>query len=196
MDRAREDMLIGQAQSGDRRALNALVAEHQERAYRYAYRLTRNQDDASDVVADAFVRISTAIKTFRGQSGFGTWLYRIITNCALDRKKKQKRHRHLSLDASQSTEEGEVKMQVEDEGPSPQERAESTEREAKVQQALDEMPEYQKAMLILYHVEQLSYEQIAETLDLPLGTVKSRLNRARAALRDHLAVDMELFQFG
>lgn len=186
--------LIERTQQGDKASFDALMRRHEKKAYQYAYRLTQNQDDACDIVADAFVRVNSALKNFRGQSAFGTWLYRIITNCALDFKKKDKSHRTVSLDAPVTTGGQETQRQFEDEGPRPDELAERNAREASVQTALAKMPEYQQAMLIMYHVENLSYEEIADALDLPLGTVKSRLNRARLALRDLLTKDEELFK--
>lgn len=187
--------LIARAQEQDRAAFDALVKRHEKKAYQYAYRLTQNQEDAADIVADAFVRVFSALKNFRGQSAFGTWLYRIITNCALDFKKKDKSSRNLPLEIS-SPSGGETERQIEDDGPGPDETAERNAREDAVQRALIQMPEYQQAMLVMYHVENLSYEEIAEALDLPLGTVKSRLNRARLALRDLLSQDQELFHVG
>ncbi len=192
----RDQILIERAQAGDRSALNELVTLYEERAYKYAFRLTRNQDLASDVVADAFVRINSALKNFRGQSAFGTWLYRIVTNCYLDRKKRDKEARNVSLDSTLQVGTGEVERQWEDETDGPVEIAERNEREQAMQNALAQMPEYQQAMLVMYHVESLSYEDIAETLDLPIGTVKSRLNRARVALRDILSQQPELFSIG
>jgi len=192
----RDQMLIERAQAGDRSALNELVSLYEERAYKYAFRLTRNQDLASDVVADAFVRINSALKNFRGQSAFGTWLYRIVTNCYLDRKKRDKEARNVSLDSTLQVGSGELERQWEDDSDGPVEIAERNEREQAMQDALAQMPEYQQAMLVMYHVESLSYEDIAETLDLPIGTVKSRLNRARVALRDILSQQPELFSIG
>lgn len=189
----RDLILIERAQKGDRSAFNDLVGLYEERAYKYAFRLTRNPDLASDVVADAFVRINSALKNFRGQSAFGTWLYRIVTNCYLDRKKRDKETRNVSLDQTLNTGSGDMERQWEDEADGPAEIAERNARESAMQNALAQMPEYQQAMLVMYHVEALSYEEIAETLDLPIGTVKSRLNRARVALRDILSQSPELF---
>jgi RNA polymerase sigma-70 factor, ECF subfamily len=189
----RDLILIERAQKGDRSAFNDLVGLYEERAYKYAFRLTRNPDMASDVVADAFVRINSALKNFRGQSAFGTWLYRIVTNCYLDRKKRDKELRNVSLDQTLNTGSGDMERQWEDEADGPAEIAERNARESAMQNALGQMPEYQQAMLVMYHVEALSYEEIAETLDLPIGTVKSRLNRARVALRDILSQSPELF---
>jgi RNA polymerase sigma-70 factor (ECF subfamily) len=187
-------LLIELSQQGDRSAFDALIRKYEGRAYQYAYRLTSNQDEASDIVADAFVRVHNALKNFRGQSSFGTWLYRILTNCYLDLRKKERSRRHESLEATLNLEGGEVVRQFEDEADGPDEIMERNAREAAVQAALSRMPEYQQAMLVMYHVEMLTYEEIAEALDLPIGTVKSRLNRARLALRDHLVQDVELFQ--
>ncbi|MCW5936088.1 MAG: sigma-70 family RNA polymerase sigma factor [Fimbriimonadaceae bacterium] len=196
MSHASDDVLIRQCQKGDRTAFDSLVKLYEEKAYLYAYRLTRNQDEAADVVADAFVRVYNAIGNFRSQAAFGTWLYRILTNCYLDLKKKDKSKYHTSLEATIPVEGGEVERQVIDERPGPDEEAERNAREAAVQDALTRMPEYQRAMLVMYHVDNLSYEEISEALDLPIGTVKSRLNRARLALREHLAPNQELFQIG
>jgi RNA polymerase sigma-70 factor (ECF subfamily) len=189
-----DSLLIERAQKGDRSALNDLVRKHQERAYQYAYRLTRNQDEAADVVADAFIRVFNALPNFKGQSAFSTWLYRILTNCFLDIRKKEKSRPTASLDATIETGEGEMERQLEDEGPSPLDETERTERGHIIEDAVTQLPEYQRAMIVMYHAEQLSYEEIAEALDLPIGTVKSRLNRARLSLRELLSKHEELFQ--
>jgi RNA polymerase sigma-70 factor (ECF subfamily) len=188
-----DDLLIELSQQGDKSAFDALIRKYEARAYQYAYRLTSNQDEASDIVADAFVRVYSALKNFRGQSSFGTWLYRILTNCYLDLRKRERTRRHESLEATLSVDGGEVQRQFQDEGDGPDELLERNAREEAVQSALGKMPEYQQAMLVMYHVETLTYEEISDALDLPIGTVKSRLNRARLALRDHLLQDVELF---
>lgn len=191
-----DQMFIERAQKGDLDAYNHLVLKYEERAYKYAFRLTRNPEIAADVVADSFVRVFSALKNFKGQSAFSTWLYRIVTNCYLDKKKKDKAERFVSLDDTVSAGESEVKVQYEDPSDGPDVIAERNEREAVIVKAMDKMPDYQKTMLVMYHVENLSYEEIADVLDLPIGTVKSRLNRARMALRDALAQHTELFHVG
>ncbi|MBS1723869.1 MAG: sigma-70 family RNA polymerase sigma factor [Armatimonadetes bacterium] len=197
MSQAFDDaVLIRQCQGGDRSAFDALVRQYETRAFQYAFRLTHDSDEAADIVSEAFVRVYNAIGNFRGQSAFGTWLYRILTNCYLDHRKKDKSRFHTSLETGVQVEGGEVERQIEDSAAGPGEEMERNAREHAVQEALDQMPDYQKSMLIMYHVENLSYEEIAEALDLPLGTVKSRLNRARLALRDLLATNVELFQLG
>jgi RNA polymerase sigma-70 factor (ECF subfamily) len=187
-------LLIELSQGGDRVAFDTLIRKYEGKAYQYAYRLTSNQDEASDIVADAFVRVYSALKNFRGQSSFGTWLYRILTNCYLDQRKRERLRRHESLDATLNVDGTEVQRQFEDESDGPDVILERGAREDAVRAALERMPEYQQAMIVMYHVEMLSYEEISDALDLPIGTVKSRLNRARLALRENLNEHMELFQ--
>lgn len=189
-----DQVLITRAQEGDRSAFNQLLRKHETRAYQYAYRLTRNPEEAADVVAEAFVRVYNAIHNFKGNSAFTTWMYRILTNCFLDIRKKERARPAHSLESTLQTAEGEVERQVEDPGLTPHEEAEKSERESRVAKAVAQLPEYQKAMIVMYHSEMLSYEDIAASLDLPIGTVKSRLNRARLNLRDILLKDEELFR--
>jgi RNA polymerase sigma-70 factor (ECF subfamily) len=187
-----DTILVERAQKGDRNSLNELIRKYQDKAYIYAFRLTRNQDEAADVAAEAFVRVNKAIQNFKGNSAFSTWLYRIITNCYLDQRKKSKSKITYSLDStSQGEDEG--TREIEDLGRTPDEIAERNQREELLHKALAVLPEFQKAMIVMFHGEQLSYEEIAEALDLPLGTVKSRLNRARISLREILAQNEELF---
>lgn len=189
-------VLIERSQTGDQGAYNQLIRKYEDRAYKYAYRLTRSSDEAADIVADSFVRVFNALPNFRGQSSFSTWLYRIVTNCFLDNRKKEKRHQHQSLQSAVKVEDGEVQRQVEDDRVGPEELAVKSAREDAVEGALESLPEFQKAMLVMFHIEGMSYEEMAEALDMPIGTVKSRLNRARVALRDQLSPHMELFQIG
>jgi RNA polymerase sigma-70 factor (ECF subfamily) len=191
-----DSVLIERTQRGDRQAFDDLIRKHEKRAYQYAFRLTSNPEEAGDVVADAFVRVFSALHNFKGQSAFTTWLYRILTNCFLDMRKREKSRPTTSLEAALVTDEGDLERQVEDDAPSPHMEAEKSERERAVEKAVLQLPEYQRAMITMYHVENLSYEEIADALDLPIGTVKSRLNRARLSLRELLIGDEELFKLG
>ena len=189
-----DSMLISRSQAGDRSAFNALVQKYHGRAYQYAYRLTRNADEAQDIVVEAFLRVFNALHNFKGQSSFVTWLYRIMTNCYLDHKKRDKSKRNVSLEAALQTESGELTRQIEDSGPTPYEQTERDARSIRMDHAVSQLPEFQRAMIVMYHSEMMSYEEIAAALDLPVGTVKSRLNRARLSLRELLAKDEELFK--
>ncbi|MGI8924996.1 MAG: sigma-70 family RNA polymerase sigma factor [Fimbriimonadales bacterium] len=183
--------LVERAQSGDREAMDEIVARYQTRAYQFAYRLAGNADDASDLVAEAFVRVYTAIQRFRRESQFSTWLFRIITNCFLDRRKKEQRRQTQTLDDALVVDDERVSTSVDVE--SPTESSERNERQRVMEDAIAKLPEYQRAMIVMFHVEMLSYEEIAHLLDTPIGTVKSRLNRARLGLRELLEPHEELF---
>ena len=189
-----DNILVEKAQRGDRDALNELIRKYQDRTYQYAFRLTRNPEEACDVVADSFLRVNNAIKNFKGNSAFSTWLYRIVTNCYLDRRKRDKSKSVVSIDSTLQYEQDEIARELEDPGNTPDEQAERNQREVMLQKALNKLPEFQKAMIIMFHAEQQTYEEIAEALDLPLETVKSRLNRARISLRELLAENEELFK--
>jgi len=139
------------------------------------------------------VRVYKAIGSFKGESAFTTWLHRIVTNCFLDMRKKAAVRMTVSLDSEINLGESEVERQFSDDAPSPYMRAEQGERESRIAKAVSRLPEYQRAIIHMYHVDMMSYEEIAETLDLPIGTVKSRLNRARLSLRDLLSHERELF---
>jgi RNA polymerase sigma-70 factor (ECF subfamily) len=188
-------LLIARAREGDRSAFDALVQKHEVRAYQYAYRLTRHAEEAADLVSEGFLRVFNALPNFKGTSSFQTWLYRIMTNCFLDRKKRDKSKRNVSLEAVFQTAEGsELGRQIEDPSRGPQEETERNQREASFEAAVGKLADYQRAMIVMYHAEMMSYEEIAAALDMPVGTVKSRLNRARLTLREMLAKDEELFR--
>ena len=188
-----ERHLIEKCKQGDRKAFDTLIRNYEKRVYNLAYRLSGHYDEANDISLDAFIRVFQALKLFRGEANFSTWLFRIVTNVYLDRRKRTRNKQHLSLEEYIELEENSVARQVEDPAPTPDMRAEASERHDILQQAIDKLPDYQRAMIVLYHTEGLSYEEIAEVLALPIGTVKSRLNRARLTLREKLEPLKELF---
>ncbi len=185
--------LIERCKRGDLAAFNDLIRRYEKQVYNFAYRLTGNYDDANDVAQDAFLRVFNAIGSFRGDASFSTWLFRITTNVFLDERKRAKAHPHASLDEYLELDESTVTRQIEDPAPLPDAVLEEAERAQILQQAIGDLPEYQRAMVTLYHGQQKSYEEIAEIMDLPIGTVKSRLNRARLALKEKLSGIRELF---
>ncbi len=186
-------MLVARAKRGDGNAIDDLIRKHSTRAYQYAYRLTRNTEEASDVVAEAFVRVYKAIHTFKGTSAFTTWLYRILTNCFLDIRKREKSRPCTSLDTYGSAGDTGIIAQIESVGRGPVEEMERHAKESTMQTAVADLPSYQRAIIMMYHVQMLSYEEMASILELPIGTVKSRLNRARISLRGSLREHKELF---
>lgn len=185
--------LIQRVQHGDHDAFNALVDRHSQKAFQFAYKLTREPEQAADVVSEAFIRIYNAMPNFKGQSQFSTWMYRILTNCFLDIKKKEKNKQTVSLDLPPKAGDSSVEWQIESDDPQPDADIERMERDAMIQSALNQLPEYQRVMIVMFHTEMLSYEEISDALNTPIGTVKSRLNRARMQLRDLLKEHQELF---
>ena len=125
----------------------------------------------------------TKFGSFRGNSSFVTWLYRVVTNIYLDSRKRKRIRQAQSLDDVIELEESTVQRQYDDDSPTPHELAEGRERTEALQRAIASLPEYQRLMIVMYHVDGMAYEEIAEAMDMPIGTVKSRLNRARLALR-------------
>ena len=194
MDRV-ESQLIEKCQRGDVRAFDELVRRYERQVYNFAFKMTANREDAYDVAQDALVRVYHFIDTFKAQSSFTTWLYRIVLNAYLDSRKKSKiRDQSVSLDEYLEQEDGYGPKQVADEDtPAPEELVLATERTEVLHAAIGLLPDYQRAMIVFYHVNHMSYEEIAEILSLPIGTVKSRLNRARQALKEKLSESKELF---
>ncbi len=190
---AEEKAIIERCKRGDLGAFNELVKKYEKQVYNFAYRLTGNYDDASDIAQEAFLRVYNAIGTFRGDASFSTWMFRITTNVFLDDRKRAKAHPQTSLDEQMELDETSVARQIEDPSPTPDALTEEKERAQILSDAVQTLPEYQRAMVVLYHTEQKSYEEIAEMMQLPIGTVKSRLNRARLALKEKLTPLRELF---
>jgi len=188
-----ERALIERCKRGDLGAFNELIKRYEKPVYNFAYRLTGNYDSAQDVAQDAFLRVFQAIGSFRGDASFSTWLFRITTNVFLDDRKKARAHPTSSLDEYVEMEESSMARQIEDPSPTPDLLTEGKERTQLLQNAIRALPDYQRTMVVLYHTEQKSYEEIAEIMALPIGTVKSRLNRARLALKENLGPTRELF---
>lgn len=161
--------------------------------YSTAYRLLGSQEEACDATQEAFVRAFHAITSFREDSSFSTWLYRIVTNVCLDRLRRQQRE---PLGLELLTEDGEFGpvREVPDDAPDPAEQAARSERQQVVQECLQGLTDDHRAVIVLYDINGFSYEEIAEMLDLPLGTVKSRLSRARMALKQRMERHLELFE--
>jgi len=193
MDKTEERRLVDRARRGDLDAFDALVQQYERQVYNLAYRMSGNYDDANDIASEAFVRVFNAIGRFRGDSAFSTWLYRIVTNAFLDERKRRRAHPTVSLEEEYETEGGPLFRQVEDTAPDPSERAEQDETRRLLHRAIQQLPEFQREIVTMYHVLDLSYEEISEITGTPIGTVKSRLNRARIALRDILTAHPDVF---
>jgi RNA polymerase sigma-70 factor (ECF subfamily) len=188
-----ENIVIERCKKGDLSAFDELVRRYEKPVYNFAYRMAGNYDDASDIASEALIKVFNAIGSFRGEASFTTWLYRIVTNVYLDHRKRRRGRGDVSLDEYLELDEGSVPRQVVDTAPTPSEEFEIRARNDALMRAVGELPEYQRMMVLLFHGQGLSYEEIAEIMSLPIGTVKSRLNRARLALREILKPTLELF---
>ena len=179
-----ELLLISRARGGDRDAFGELVEQYRDNVYRLAYRMCGNTYDADEAAQEAFVAAWRALPNFRGDAKFSTWLYRLTTNAAIDVMRREKRH--------QTVGDGEM-MDLADDADSPQETVERTEQQEAVQKALATLSEEYREVLLLRYMEELDYAEIAEVLQLPSGTVKSRINRAKAALKAALLKSGNIF---
>lgn len=187
-----EKLLLERSKAGDVAAFEILIEAYQKKIFNLAYRILGNYDDAGDQAQEALIRIFKSIANFKEQSSFSTWVYRITTNVCLDEIRKKKNKRVLSLDEEIHVEDGEMKRQIISDDPLPDEIAEREELRSIVSSAIESLPEEQRIVITLRDIQGLSYEEIAEVLDCPSGTVKSRINRARQALKFVLLTKREL----
>ncbi|MEW6172613.1 MAG: sigma-70 family RNA polymerase sigma factor [Bacillota bacterium] len=175
------NVLVAKAQNGDGEAFEQLVLIYQDRIYGLCYRMSGNHADAQDLAQEAFVRAYRALGKFRREADFGTYLHRIAVNLCISFR--QRNHNELSLDDPVATEEGHLPRQVADRGRQPEEMLEEAEFGNLVREALSVLAREHQAVLVLREMEALSYEEIAASLGVAPGTVKSRLSRAREALK-------------
>ena len=165
---------------------------HEDRVYNVALRMSGNAEDAADLTQECFLRAFTSLRSFRGEAAFSTWLYRIAVNVCLDQLKRRARRREAEPRA-EGGENADPLAGVADQGADVHASALRRERQEAVQAAISSLPEHQRTTLVLYDLEGFSYEQIAQLSGTSLGTVKSRLNRARLALKSRLEPVLELF---
>ena len=191
--KTREDALLKAFRSGDAAAFDALIGLYSAKLYKVAYALLGSRQDAEEVVQDTFLRAYRALRTFRGESSLETWLHRIALNLA--RNKYQWNHRrgsglNVSLTASDGP-DGESGTEIEQDVPDcrmePDLVLEQNEIGTNIMKALNRLPDNLRETMLLRHVNDMPYEQIAQRLDCKVGTVKSRLSRGREMLRDYLA---------
>lgn len=179
-----EAELITDAQGGDMRAFNLLVEQYQTRVYNVCFRVLGDPESAADAAQDTFVAAWRKLSSFHG-GAFGSWLLRIATNGCYDVLRARKRRPQTSLDAFDADGD-EQPRQFTDPGEAPDERAARAELAREIQRALDRLTDDQRIVVVLSDIQGHSYDEIAATTGWPLGSVKSRLSRGRAALRELL----------
>ncbi len=180
---AKEEMrLVRRAARGDASAFEKLVEENQKKVYNLALKLTGSREDALDASQDAFLKAYTALGSFRGESRFSVWLYRLTYNACMDLMKRNRRAGGLPLPVD---EEG-APLDFPDPGPTPEELMEREDTRRAVREAIEELPGDKREILMMREFAGMSYQDIASALSIEEGTVKSRIARARMALAEIL----------
>lgn len=180
-----ERRAIAEAQRGDVQSFNTLVRLYEGRAFNLCYRMLGDRESAADATQDTFLSAYRNIRSFRGGS-FRSWLLRIATNACYDVLRARKRRPTTSLDLDADDEHAHSPLQIADDAESPGDIALRRELAVEIQRGLSQLPEDQRAVVILSDIEGMAYEEIAQITGANLGTVKSRLSRGRARLRDAL----------
>ena len=183
---ADDHRLIAECLQGDTAAFGVLVRRHQDRLYNSVYRMVGNAEDAYDVVQEAFLNAYQSLESFKGDSLFFTWLYRIAVNTAISLKRKQRAV--VSIDAGRN---GDQSMEPPDTSDlsRPGHAMEQAEQQRRVRAALARLSPEHRAVLVMKDMEGQKYENMAEVLQVPIGTIRSRLHRARLELRELLEKD-------
>jgi RNA polymerase sigma-70 factor (ECF subfamily) len=181
--------LVQRAQANDRAAFNEIVLRYKSKVYNFIFRMVHSVLDAEDLTQETFVRAYLSIHSFQSRASLNTWLFRIATNLCIDYSRKNKKTQGLTTSLSQESavEDDEVQRDIPDQAFDPQRLLLNKELGARLDQALRELPEKLRTVVLLYDIEGLPYEEIAAAVGCPLGTVKSRLFNARSALREKLA---------
>ena len=172
-----ERWLVSLAQKGDGEAFSLLVERHQTMVYNLALGKTGSHHDAEEVTQNAFLKAWQGLPNFQGKAAFSSWLYRLTLNAATDFLRQRGRQGKVT-----SLEDPDLPP-IPDPGPSPEERAGAQEDRQALWEAIEELPEQQRTILLLREVDGLSYQEIALALDIEVGTVRSRLSRSRKVLR-------------
>lgn len=181
-----DDILVKRIKNGDMDAFELLVRRYESKVYTVAYRFLGSHADASDLAQETFLRLYQALPSFRGESSFVTWLYSVTANACRDEIRRKQRHPVVSWEnellnnGSQAVSLAFGRSRI----PTPEEAAEQNEFNELIQQCLNDLPKEQRLILVMREIQGLSYAEIAVILECSLGTVKSRLSRARRAFKD------------
>jgi RNA polymerase sigma-70 factor (ECF subfamily) len=176
---------VKRARDGDLEAFSQIVREYEARVWSLALRLLKNPEDAKDAVQESFLKVFRQLGEFRGESQFTTWLYRIVVNTCLDMARKKKREQSRCIRPSQDDEQ--FLERLPDHGPVPESVAIEREVRRTLLEAIDELPDKYRILLILHVQQGLTYQETAEILGLPVRTVGTRIHRAKERLRRKLA---------
>jgi RNA polymerase sigma-70 factor (ECF subfamily) len=178
--------LVRRAQANDRAAFNEIVLRYKSKVYNFIARMVPSAQDAEDLTQETFVRAYLSIRSFQSRASLNTWLFRIATNLCIDYSRKNKKTAGLTTSLSADSDEDDER-EIPDAVYDPQRILLNKELGAQLEQALLELPEKLRTVVLLYDIEGLPYDEIASIVGVPLGTVKSRLFNARTALRQRLS---------
>ena len=194
MTREQEAAIVRKVLGGDANAFETLVLEYEKNVYNIALRMTGNSEDAADMTQEAFIKAYNSLQSFRGDSKFSVWLYRIVSNVCLDFLRSKNRRPTVSL--SVEDDDGEdAQLDVADESQSPKLLLDRKLTRDSVRRGLDSLPPDYRQILLLREIQGLSYDEIAQALSLEVGTVKSRIFRARKRLCTFLIDDGNISDF-
>ena len=177
--------LVAITNAGDNRGFDELVRRYRDKVYRLSFKILRHEEDAAEALQDAFLSAYRGLPRFKSESTFSTWLYRIATNASL-MKYRKRREGHVSLEQSQNTDENAEMLQIPDWSTQPLKELLDSETREVMDEGIQRLPEELRTVFILRDIEDLSNAEVAQILDLTVAAVKSRLHRARIALRDRL----------
>ena len=178
-----EEQLIRRAQQGDNGAFEELLLLHQKKVYNLCLRMSANTDDALDLSQEAFIRAWRSLGQYQFEASFSTWLFRLTSNICIDFLRRKKRRQETSLTESYDDSDEGAELSVPDMQPSPEQQAMTNETKIELARAMERLSPEHREILQLRVIEDLQYEQIADILGVRVGTVKSRLARARLSLR-------------
>lgn len=177
---------INQVRKGDQNAFGEIVELYKDKVYQICFRMMGNRQEAEDLAQEAFVRAFVNIHSFNIQMKFSTWLFRIATNLCIDRLRKKKPDYHLDAEVA-GTDGLNMYSQIASDVARPEDEVESLELQETIQEEISKLPEKYRSVIVLKYIEELSLKEISEILDLPIGTVKTRIHRGREALRKQLS---------
>ncbi|MFT5232257.1 MAG: RNA polymerase sigma factor (sigma-70 family) [Candidatus Krumholzibacteriia bacterium] len=185
-DRHQDLKTVRRCKRGEEAAFEEILNSYRGPIYHLCYRMTHNAEDARDLAQEVFIKVFSLLDRFDENYAFSSWLFRIATNHCIDHLRRNKL-RFLSLDGGVGQDGEEYEFQLPDKGPTPDVVLQRKEALARLEEVISELPPHYRAITMLRHDQQMSYEEIADVLSLPLGTVKARIHRARQQIQQMLA---------
>ena len=186
-DTVANDRLLERCRQGDKEAVTTLLSRFESFINRFAYQLSGNYDDAGDVVSESYIRLSAMLGTCRSAAALPSWVRRVVSNAACDLRRRSSRNQAISLEGVMEACGDACLVEVENNAISPQDHVENNERSQILDVAISSLPVNQQSIIRLFYLQELSHDEISSHLGLKVGTVKSRLSRARESLLNRLS---------